>query len=208
MFLKPILVLLFVLLFSSFARAQDLPPPPDVAGWIMEKNAIDVKISDEITVYIGFELKYQNPTDPQEFVMVIMRSIPAIVVRSQVTNDRSFIQTFVENYANKDEKDLLKILYEERSDPVIYIKWRVKDDPRTGKVVQDGDATVWLETNAGERLTSTGEKVSVEFMTELIVNGEEKNISVGRKYSLKNGSQILKIDRGDLEAIFVKGDKK
>lgn len=208
MFLKPILVLLFVLFFSSFTRAQDLPPPPDVDGWIMEKNAIDVKISDEVGVYIGFELKYQNPSDPQEFVMVIMRSIPAIVIRGRVTDTRSFMQTFVENYANKDETDLLKVLYEERSDPIIYIKWRVKEDPRTGNMVQDGDATVWLETNAGERLTSAGEKVSVEFVTELIINGEEKNISVGRKYSLKNGSHILKIDRSDLEAVFGKGDKK
>ena len=206
MFYRLMLVVLLILFFPSFARTQSVPLP-NIDGWNMEKLPIDIKVSDSVVAYIGFELKYQNPTDPNEFVMVIMRSIPAVVARNESEDIRSFKQTLVESYTQKDEQDIIRVIFDERSDAIIYIKWRTKKDPRAEKV-QDGDATVWFQDYTGEWLVSVGEKIAIEFMTELIINGKEENISVGRKYFIENGFHMWKIDRSDLETVFKEGEKK
>ena len=110
MFYRLMLVVLLILFFPSFARTQSVPLP-NIDGWNMEKLPIDIKVSDSVVAYIGFELKYQNPTDPNEFVMVIMRSIPAVVARNESEDIRSFKQTLVESYTQKDEQDIINFAY-------------------------------------------------------------------------------------------------
>ena len=205
-----IIALTLVLISAPLTRAQ-LPPLPGVDdGWTVEKSIIDVKISDSAVAYLGFELTYQNPNDPYEFIMVVMRSIPSVIVKSNTTDSRSLRQASIANYTKKDEQDTLRVMFQERSDPIIYIKWRVKNDANhEGIMVQDGEAMVWFQNYTGEWIVDdTGKKISVEFITELITNGKDKNISVGRKYSLDDVFQMMKVDRSYLEAILGKGEKK
>ncbi len=185
----------------SSTRADTNPVLPDVHDWkVTSKSTIDVVVSGTVITYLGNDIEYQNPNDASESVRVISRYVPLTIAKQIAKNDHEFQQVALATYAKRDQETLLTQLAS-RSDPIIYFKWRVFKDPRTGKDIRDGDVSVWLLNSNGAWVFATNQKVLVQFLSERVKDGVTRNILVGRKYQLGKDYQILEPDRRYLEAL-------
>ena len=95
-----------------------------------------------------------------------------------------------------------------KTDPILYLHWRTKENSRTGRDMKDGDTNIWFLQSSGKCLTAQNERVGVQFVTENVDNGKLRNVSVGVKYQVGDAYHILKIDRRDLLRLrLMKGEK-
>lgn len=207
MFNRIMCFLIVCLGLPGLSGAQSVPLPV-VDGWHVTKYPISITINDLTKAYVGFELKYQNPDDMNEFVMVIMRSTPVIVKRLSANDRTNITSVFVNFFGDKEEEELLEYLYNEKSDPIINIRWKVAKDPVNNLMVQDGDAMIWFQDYSGEWSVHSGGKIKIELMTGIADFTGDDNYSVGRKYSIDGKVHILKVDSTDLIAIVDKKKNK
>lgn len=183
-----LLTLLAFYFFPYFARADTCPSILDTAGLtVISKSRIEVRISDEKVAYLGLDIEYQNPDVPEEFVRVVSRHVPVIFAKPKQRNENLLREVAEELNVRKEEQDLLNEL-EQNTDPVVYVKWRIKKDSRTGKDVRDGDVSVCFLGSDGEWLFAQNEQIAVQFLSEL----------AGRQYHLSTASHILTVDPGDI----------
>ena len=183
-------------------------PVPDISSWeITQTSRVEFRVSDNAVAYLGLSIEhniYRNPDNIREFAKVVSRHIPFIPQRQEL-NEQSFFQTAATLYAKKDEQDAFSKLDGE-IDPIFYMLWRTKENPRTGEDMLDGDVDIWFLRSSGECLTAQNEKVAVQFLTESVGNGNSRNIFVGVKYQIGKAYHILKVDRRDL-ILLMEGEK-
>lgn len=211
--MKSILVAIAFVVISFcpyLARAnstlQNLSPPPDITGWkVVNISRVILQISDTPIAYVGLEIEYSNPTNPKEFIRVIRRHIPLILSKSKNQNGRLLSEAAITLYNQKEEQDRLNEVTN-KSDPIVYVRWRTKNNPRTGTDMQDGDFDVWFLSPKGDWTFIKNQKVETEFMTENVGNGEPHNIFSLMKYQVGNIYHIIRVDRNDLLKLF-QGDK-
>lgn len=212
---------------SNSAGADTNPPIPNITGWVIvnDESHIDLQVSDRVIAYLGIRAKYQNPDDSREFVRLISRYNPVVFGKPKKPNERLLNEKAIQSYSERDRLDYLNKLAKE-TDPIIYIRWRTKEDSRTGRDLQDGDAEVWLLSADGNwfykkikpasheptrpELAEWVELVDVEFLTENSGNGESP-ISAGIAYSIKSSqfgeiSHIVRINRNDLMQLLEGGE--
>jgi len=194
------ILLLVILLIPWPCRAQtaSISPPPDLSGWReVSRSRIEVVISESLNIYMGFDIEYVNPVNPNEFIRVITKHRPSIIKGRNAPNDRLISEVVLSRYAERDRAQMTEELFKE-ADPVICVKWRIKKDPRTGKEIQDGDIETWFRVNSGDWLFNKNQEIRVEFLTEHIDGKLNKNILLGRKYSFAGVYNIFKPSRSDI----------
>jgi len=190
------LFLLVIPLSETVKTAQN--PAPDLTGWIQEPvSRVEITVSDSIHVSLGIEVEYKNPANPNEFVRVIAKHVPLVVREQRMPNNRLISEVMLSMYAERDVNELLGKLSKE-SDPIIFMRWHVKKDPKTGRDAQDGDTEVWFRKNEGDWIFDKNREVLVEFISENVTNGHNRNVMVGRKYSMNGAYHIFKADRKDI----------
>jgi len=186
-------------------------PAPDISGWtVVQTSRVEFRISDETAAYLGLDveyMRYRNPADPGEFVQIISRHVPGIFSEQRPTDERLFSQAVAIYYTQKDREDFFSEIAK-KTDPILYLHWRTKENSRTGRDMKDGDTNIWFLQSSGKCLTAQNERVGVQFVTENVDNGKLRNVSVGVKYQVGDAYHILKIDRRDLLRLrLMKGEK-
>lgn len=189
--------LLAVLLFIAApvsAPAQNIPDPPDVSDWPATADFIEAKVSDLTSVFLGFDLTHVNPANPNEFVRVIRRAVPRVMIRAKEDDQRSFAQSLRLNFSDQERRQTLDTMRSE-SEPVVYVKWRVQRDDETGQTTLDGRPAVWLLDSTGAwNFDDTGRPLAVETVSEYVNSDVNKNVLVGRRYSLGGRYHVLMAD--------------
>lgn len=188
---KLIYSLLICILLSSFSRAEaqtTTPDRPDVTSWkvISSPNNISVRISDNVAFNVGLDITYQNPDNKNEFVRQIRFLIPFVTVKSRATMDKNYIDTMIAYTTDGAERDLLKT-YLTKSDPILYIRWSVKDDNDRETVkldTQNGENEVWFWNSSGEWIYDRNIKIKVAYPSETFEDLNNELMIVGVKYSL------------------------
>ena len=208
-------IMLFLCPYFARADTAQIQPSlvvsqvPDIKGWnIISVSRIELIISNHDTAYLGLETEYNNPNDSKEFVKVILRHIPLIVSRRKETNGRLLREAALNLYLQKEESDLLRGVSVE-SDPILYVKWRMMENPLTDRLdMLDGDVDIWFMPANGKWLFIKNEHISVEFLTENVGNGKLHNVFSGMKFQV--GDQfdrpyhIIRVDRSILESLVAK----
>lgn len=206
--MRTTLLALIIFCFSPYLARADTDifpancfvPPPDISGWeVVPISRIEFRLSDTAVAYLGLDIEYteyRNLINTKEFVKVVSRHIPLIPEQKKL-NERVILDAATALYARKEEQDKLKEL-DEKTDPILYVRWQTKDDPRTGRDIQYGDVDLWFLKPSGECLVAKNEKVGVQFLTENVGNGKPRNVFVGVKYQIGDAYHILKIDRRDV----------
>ena len=183
-------------------------PVPDISGWtIAQTSRIEFRLSDEVVAYLGLAIEYSeysNPSDPGESILVVSRHVPMVFQKQKPTNDQLFREVATALYTQKEEQDRLAEL-DKKTDPILYIKWRTKKNPRTMGDKKDGDINIWFLRSTGECGLVQNKRVGVEFLTENVGNGKPRNVFVGVKYQVGDSYHILKVDRNDVVRFFEGG---
>lgn len=193
--------------FIAFCPALVTADPsiPKIDGWnVVGMSRIELRVTDETVVYLGFIVEYSNPNDSREFVRVTRRHIPLPISKPKLTDGR-FSEASIATYVQKEEQDLLTAKTLE-SDPIIYIQWRTKENQRTKRDMLDGDVNIHFMSPDGNWHFSLNDKEVVEFLTENVVNGETHNVFSGMMYKVKDYYHILRVDR-DVLAKLLEGGK-
>lgn len=187
------------------ARADVFPancsvPVPDISEWkVLSKSRAEFRISDTAAAYLGLDIEYteyRNPINAGEFVKVTSRHVPLISEQKKL-NERVILDTALTLYAQKAEQVRLSELAD-KVDPVLFMRWRTKENPRTGKNERDGDVDLWFLKFSGECLVAKNKKVATQFLTENVGNGKPRNVFAGVKYQIGDAYHILKVNRFDL----------
>src|SRR3989344_6352721 len=132
-------LLLFAIFYPFLARADsvsspqtDTSDPPDVSDWKVEATyLVDVRLSDLVVIYLGFETLYSNPDGSGEFALITKRHRPLIMAKSDPKEHRMFKAAIVHFYTRKELEDILRKRYE-NADTIICQKWREVKDSRSG----------------------------------------------------------------------------
>lgn len=191
-------LLAFVIVFSPYLARADTPPVPDISGWVnISTSRIEVRMSESKIAYLGLEAVYYNPSNHREFIKVISRHVPIVFVKPKVENNRLFNEVAMSLYANKEEKDRLEELAR-KTDHILYIHWRIRDDSLDGRGMREGDVDIWLLGPDGVYRFFQNERVAIQFLTENVGNGAQRNVLAGRKYQVSDTYQLLKVARQDL----------
>lgn len=204
-----VFLLLFSIFYPSLARADTPDPPavslpvpsmsnasnpPDLSGWKMEATyRIDVRLSDLVVIYLGFEILYSNPDSYGEFALVTKRHRPLIVAKSDPRDDRMFKKAVVNFYTQKEQENTLQKRYEE-ADTIVCQKWRVAKDAKTGRPVRVGNVEVWFLDSGGNSKIVFNQKVSVGSVSELKSPDFENGILAGVRYSIGESYQIIRAE--------------
>lgn len=188
--------LMLAISVMATASDQEIPSLPDVSGWpVVNKLNIALESTKLVSIYFGFEVEYQNPSNKTEFVRVLMRHIPLIIARFELKGSKFNDGGFIISYAEKDKADVLQKLFDE-SDPFLVIKWQTEQDPRTGRSIQSTPASIWVVDSAGKWNFFVGQKVSIGFMSEKIES--LGTTTIGKKYSVGDVYHILRANYNDL----------
>ncbi|OGN02564.1 MAG: hypothetical protein A2651_00070 [Candidatus Yanofskybacteria bacterium RIFCSPHIGHO2_01_FULL_42_12] len=207
-----LLALIFFCFCPYLARGEparaDTPSVPDISGWIVVSvSRIEIRLSDDAVAYLGLDVKYQNPANLREFVRVISRHLPLVLSKKYPKNQRLFREVAAASSAQKEERDRLNEL-SAKTDPFLYVQWRIQKDARTEKDAQGRDVSIWFRPFDGNWLpVIKNEKVKIEFLSENVGNGKTHNILVGRKYQVGGSYHILKLDRFDLVRLASEEDR-
>src|SRR3989338_4872845 len=168
------------------AKAQVADPDrPDLTNWDVY-SASKIKISDKVPYYLGFDMIYQNPNNKKEYVRQIRTFIPFILVKSRAIQDKNYIDTIISYTTDTAERDLLKS-YLVKSDPILYIRWKVQDDFERDTLKldnRDGENEVWLWNAFGEWIYARNVKVKISYPSETFTDLNNELFIVGIKYSL------------------------
>lgn len=197
-----------------FARADtpqtqtsvEISSAPNIKGWnIINTSRIELIISDQAVVYLGLEVEYSNPGDPDEHVKVISRHIPLAIARHTKTDSRLLREAAVDLYLQKEENDRLTEI-STNTDPILFAKWRTTKNPLTGRQNKlDGDVNIWFLPANGKWIFSKNQAIDKEFMTENINSDKPKkrpyNVFSGMKYQVGDTYHILRVDRNILKIL-------
>ena len=190
-----ICLLLPALLFAN------TPERPNVDGWdFVQRNNISIKTSDDEVVYLGFETLYRNPDNEREFVMVIERFVPFVLVEklprgSGITGEKIKI---IRDFNDKGKAVLFEELLE-KSDSFIYFKWQTVLDPRTGEDILVNDIESWMMGHGGDWSFRLG-PISRDPFSEPNRFNPDELVSVGIRLGLdgEDHYHILIIDQAYL----------
>lgn len=186
-----------VVSFSNPFPANCSVPVPDISGWeVTQQSRIEFRLSDWSVAYLGMDVEhrtYRN-LNSGEFVEVFSRHIPFIPSRPKQTNERVISDVATTLYVRKDEEDRLGEL-DEKMDQFLYVYWRVRENPRNGNDMLDGDVNIWFMPFDGSCHFIQNEPVDIQFMTENMGNGKPRNVFVGVQYQIGEIYHILKVDR-------------
>lgn len=183
-----VLLSLFVLFFSvpkAVNGQTSVPVVPDVSGWTLlpSSSNISVNVSNSVNYYLGFDLKFQNPAKPTEFVRQIRIVTPFVVVKSKNTLDKNYADAAVAYVTDGTEKALLKD-YLTKSDVVLYIRWNIEPDVKLGTKKLVGENEVWFWKNTGDWIYGRNLTIGKLMMSETFEGFGNYPIIVGAKYSL------------------------
>lgn len=195
--MRTVLLALILFCFCPYiARADTKPfpancsvPVPDTSGWkTIQSSRIEFRLSDYAAAYLGLDIvymEYRNPLNDREFVRVISQHIPLIPEQKKL-NDRVISDVVTTLYTRKEEQDRLSELAT-RTDFVLFVQWRTKENPRTRQNQLDDDVgvNVWFHNFDGGCLVVKNEKVRTQFLTENIGEGKSINVFVGVQYSIE-----------------------
>lgn len=205
-----ILTLVSFLFYPYIARA-DTCPIIDVDKWtVNQKTRIEFRTSDEVVAYLGLDIEYvdySNPNNPAEFARVISRHVPLIFGKQKQANDRLFRDLVTSLYVQKEQEDRLGEL-DKKTDTIIYVHWKIKEDPVTKKDMHDGNIDVCFLKSNGDWFFIQNKPVSIQFLSERVSNDKSRNVLVGMKYQVDADYQILKINRDDFERLIEESKKK
>ncbi|MBI2065024.1 MAG: hypothetical protein HYT62_03175 [Candidatus Yanofskybacteria bacterium] len=186
-----VLLCLFLLFFSFPARvnAQDVTGPdspdrPDVSSWtLVSSSNISVNVSDSVMYYLGFDLEFQNPNNPNERVRQIRMLIPFVVVKSKGLLDKNYADAAVAYVTDGTERALLKD-YATKSDVILYIRWSIESDVSRGTKKLIGENEVWFWNASGEWVYGRNLRINKLMPSETFSGFGNYPIIVGVKYSL------------------------
>jgi hypothetical protein len=168
--------------FRGYASAD--PDRPDVSKWnLFSKSSISVIVSDKIKYYLGMDLIYQNPDNLNEFVRQIRVITPFVVVKSKKELDKNFIDMMTTYVTDGTQRELMKS-YEVKSDPILFIHWKVADDIERGTKKLDGKDEVWFWNSFGEWVYAQDAKIKFTSTSEIFKETGSEPVIVGIKYSL------------------------
>jgi hypothetical protein len=182
-----VFLLLFLAIPISGETNSDSPGIPCLDDWtVINRTIINVEASSSVTVYLGFEIEYQNPNNPKEFVRVVRRIVPLVSVRYiKKTSDSQKDLDVSSFFVKKEEYDM------------------VEKDLRTGTYIQLGNSEIWiLNSDSDCWYFSRNEKVSVKFLSAYIPGVKRNAAIIGREYSVdKDHYQILSIGPNELKLV-------
>ncbi len=202
------LISVFVLC-TSLAGTQSSNSPPNLEGWkLVESHETNLEAKVQAgglvyTAYFGYVEDYQGPGTPGEFVRVIKRYVPVILVVEDDQQKQTLQTEVVSNYSRKASQDVLSKVHT-KADAVGYTRWHVTKDSRTGEDIRTGAVESWLRIQNGDWVYAEG-IIEKELYSE-IASDSKKAILVGVKFSLGNKYHIMRVDRADMVA--KKEDKK
>ncbi|SRR3989344_1560303 len=189
--------LLFAVCFFALARA-DTPDPPNVGDWeIKNTSHIDVRISELVVVYLGFQTLYENPENPNEFVLITKRFRPMVPAKTDPKDNRTFRDAVINSYTQKELKDVLCKRYDE-ADAIIYQRWHLSKDIKTGQFIRAGDVEIWFLDSGGNWNFVVNQKVSVSPVSELKSGDFKDGVLAGIKYSVGDSHQIIRAEHTSL----------
>ena len=215
--MKTVLMLAIICFFPYLARADTdvFPancsvPVSDINGWeTVRTSRVEFRLSDEVVAYLGMDVlyaTYRNPSDSGEFVQVIGRHVPGIFATQKPKDERLILEVVTTTYDQENREDFFSEIVK-KVDLILYLHWRVRENPRTGGDMLDGDVSIWFLASSGECLVAKNEKVKTQFLTENTgdpeklrngAGGKPRNVFVGVKYQVGDSYHILKVDRRDL----------
>ncbi len=179
---------------------------PDISKWnVINVSRIELAVSDGVVAYVGLEIEYNNPADQKEFIRVIRRHIPLIIAKQKKQDEHLFSDMVVTFYTRKEQEDTLGSA-SGKSDPIVYVHWRIKKNIRNGKDEQDGTADVWMRSFDGNWSRFKNMSVDIEFLSENVGNGKPHNVFTGMKYKVGDVYNIIRINRDDLVRLFKAGE--
>ena len=157
---------------------------PDISDWVLFSGSnISVNVSDSVNYYLGFDLTFQNPENPTEFVRQVRILIPFVVVKSKASLDRNYADAAVAYVTDGTEKALLKE-YLIKSDVILYVRWQVEPDIKRGteKLVRENE--VWFLNTTGQWVYGRNIIIDKMMTSETFLEFGKYPIIVGLKYSL------------------------
>jgi hypothetical protein len=201
-------LLIFIGFFPRLGKAEGYKifpdncsvPVPNINEWEKSyQSRIEFRLSDTSNVYLGLsvESSFYHNSASGEFVQVFSRHIPFISSKPSNFNERLFSDTMKALYAENKEKEKLNNL-NKRSDPFLYVYWRIIKNPRNGNDMLDGDVNIWFLNSNGLCVFIQNEPIKIQFLSESLVDKKSKNVLVGIKYQIKDYYHILKADRREV----------
>ena len=187
-----VLLCLFLMFFSmpTLISAQNIVPSdnpdrPDLTGWKLmpESSNISVNVSDSVNYYLGFDLIFQNPKKPTEYVRQIRMLTPFVVIKSKSSLDKNFADVAVAYVTDGTEKSLLKD-YLTKSDVILYIRWNIEPDFKRGTKKLVGENEVWFWNVTGEWVYGRNLKINKLASSEIFSEFGKFPIVVGMRYSI------------------------
>lgn len=212
--MKTVLLALIIFCFCPYLARADTRfpancsvPAPDISGWeLVSDSRIEFRLSDSAVAYLGLAVEYteyRNPADARESVKIFSRHIPLISEQKKL-NEEIILDAATALYNREEERKRFEKIDKE-IDPILFIRWQTEKNPRTGRSTKDGDVDMWFLASSGECLIDHNEKVSIQFLTESVGNGDPHNVFVGVKYQVGDAYHILKVDRSDVTALMEGG---
>lgn len=206
-----VVVLIVFLPYLAIADTNTFPancsvPVPDISGWeTNQQSQIEFRLSNQAIAFLGLVVEsktYRNPHSG-ETIMVFNRHTPMIFAEQKEENERLLEEAVILFYAEKEKNDLLSKL-KERIDPLLYVYWRIQENPRNGNDMLDGDVNIWFMPSDGSCQFSQNKEIGIQFMTENIGNGRSRNVFMGVKYQIDGAYHILEVDRRDVANLMEK----
>ncbi len=200
--LVPLICSLFLTLHLAVS------PLPHIENWReIQRTNYEFKIEGEkiiYTAYVGFEIRYQNPENPKEFVQVIKKFTPIISTQKIYIEGGESPNKIVSSYNKKEEQEKLQKRYTE-SDPIVYIKYHLAKDAHTQENILSGEVENWILNQEGIWVYEKGELLHKILLSESADFAVKKNVVTGIKFSIGNNYHILKIYQKDLLFEFSSG---
>lgn len=204
---KTALAAILIIFLPSLARADTntFPancsvPVPNISDWeAIQQSQIEFRLSNQAVAFLGLvvESKTYRNSHSGEIIKVFSRHIPMIFAEQKQDDERLLEEAVALFYAEKEKNDLLAKL-KEKIDPLLYVYWRIRINPRNGNDMLDGDVNIWFMSSDGSCQFSQNKKIGIQFMTENVGNGQSRNVFVGVKYQIDGAYHILKVDRRDV----------
>lgn len=197
-------MLLALVFLVAVQVAGEQAASPDVKNFkpVLTKE-LEFRIDDCKTGFIGRVVVYQNPDDPNEFVRVYYRQVAIVSGRAcennvAETGGRDSNSSNL-NYHRKQETEAIGRV-QLLSDAFAYVQWRTVRDTRTGQDIRADFFRVWLLEQDGNWISSYGYELLTSPLSEPSKANPKKPILVGFKFTLGDGTHIVRIDQDDIPA--------
>ena len=108
-----------------------------------------------------------------------------------------FRDAVINSYTQKELKDVLCKRYDE-ADAIIYQRWHLSKDIKTGQFIRAGDVEIWFLDSGGNWNFVVNQKVSVSPVSELKSGDFKDGVLAGIKYSVGDSHQIIRAEHTSL----------